>query len=213
MSIGERIAEERKRMGLSQSAFAELVGISFSSQRRYESGSRDPDTSYLDSLRKNGVDVQYVMTGRVKQTAKGYDADTLAEFGLAIAKRYQISPEELQCLQRDVSDAMEGEEDPGSVEMWAIEQRVASYEATFFVHAIEFFERRLKSTLLTGASELDSSLLANILIGVDSELSAQGKSLEPNKRAQTVAMLYRAFRGAGKIDTDVLAEAVVLAAS
>lgn len=210
MSIGERIAEERKRMGLSQSAFAELVGISFSSQRRYESGSRDPDTSYLDSLRRHGVDVQYVMTGRIKQTAKGYDADTLSEFGLAIAKRYQISPNELQDLQREVSDAMKGEEEPDSMEMVAIEKRVASYEATFFIHATDFFERRLKSMHSTGANELDSSLLAEILDGVDRELSARGKSFDPMRKAQAVAMLYRAFRVSGEVDYHVLAEAVAL---
>jgi transcriptional regulator with XRE-family HTH domain len=63
VSVGKRIAEERKRNGLSQSAFADVVGVSFSSQRRYEDGRSDPDTAYLSAISKAGVDVGYVLTG------------------------------------------------------------------------------------------------------------------------------------------------------
>lgn len=63
MNIGKRIVEERKRKGLSQTAFAELVGISLSSQRRYETEERAPDTVYLSALSKAGVDIAYVLTG------------------------------------------------------------------------------------------------------------------------------------------------------
>lgn len=62
-TLGTRLAEERKRLALSQSAFAESVGVSFSTQRRYEDGRSSPDASYLDAIERLGIDGQYVLTG------------------------------------------------------------------------------------------------------------------------------------------------------
>lgn len=212
MGIGERIADERKRLGLSQAAFAELVGVSFSSQRRYENESRAPDTGYLDSLRRCGVDVQYVITGRVKEAARGYSFELLAEFGLAIAKQYQISPSEIQNLADAVSEARKGEDESDSMEMRDVEQRVSSYEAAFFVYASKFFEKRLQSMTTLAASALDSSLLATILEGVEQALSVKKMTLKPAKKAQAVAMLYRNFKANGKVEPAMIDEAVKLAA-
>lgn len=63
LTIGKRIAEERKRLGFTQAQFAKLTGVSFSSQRRYEDGRSAPDTDYLDALARIGVDYFYVLTG------------------------------------------------------------------------------------------------------------------------------------------------------
>lgn len=63
MSIGERIAEERKRLELTQAAFADKLSISLSSQKRYETSERVPNIYYIGALEKIGVDVAYVMTG------------------------------------------------------------------------------------------------------------------------------------------------------
>ena len=63
MSIGERIAEERKRLGLTQVAFAEKLGVSLSSQKRYEKSERAPNIYYIGAIEKIGVDAAYVMTG------------------------------------------------------------------------------------------------------------------------------------------------------
>lgn len=50
-------------MGLSQEAFAALVGSSKPSQVRYESGDRAPDSDYLLAALDAGVDVAYLLTG------------------------------------------------------------------------------------------------------------------------------------------------------
>lgn len=63
MSIGERISEERKRLGLTQAVFAEKLGVSLSSQKRYETSERVPNIYYIGALEKVGVDAAYVMTG------------------------------------------------------------------------------------------------------------------------------------------------------
>ena len=62
-TIGERIRAERKRLGLSQEAFASLGGSSKPSQVRYESGERSPDGDYFAGVAAAGADVLYILTG------------------------------------------------------------------------------------------------------------------------------------------------------
>lgn len=62
-TIGERLREERDRMGLTQGALADLIGQSKKSQMRYEGGQRSPDGNYLAALSDAGADVTYILTG------------------------------------------------------------------------------------------------------------------------------------------------------
>jgi transcriptional regulator with XRE-family HTH domain len=59
----ERLKEERKRLGLNQTEFAVLGGVTVDSQGNYERGSRKPDSAYLEALATHGVDVGYLFTG------------------------------------------------------------------------------------------------------------------------------------------------------
>src|ERR1044071_9609285 len=64
MSFGERLAEERKRLGLKQAEFAELVGTDVPKQSLYENDRRDLRADYLARLAEADVDVVYILTGR-----------------------------------------------------------------------------------------------------------------------------------------------------
>ncbi|QPG65942.1 helix-turn-helix transcriptional regulator [Pseudomonas sp. BIGb0427] len=64
MGIGDRLKEERERLGLSQTDFAALAGASKNSQYNYEKGERSPDANYLAAAAQQGVDVLYVVTGQ-----------------------------------------------------------------------------------------------------------------------------------------------------
>lgn len=64
VSIGERLREERQRLGMSQPAFGEIGGVTKKTQLLYESGERQPDALYLAAIEKVGVDLLYVLTGR-----------------------------------------------------------------------------------------------------------------------------------------------------
>ncbi|HCI1904150.1 TPA: helix-turn-helix transcriptional regulator [Pseudomonas aeruginosa] len=64
MNIGERLKEERARLGFNQGDFAALGGVAKTSQFNYEKGERSPDAEYLAAVSKAGVDVLYVVTGR-----------------------------------------------------------------------------------------------------------------------------------------------------
>lgn len=63
-TIGDRLREERERLGYSQVRFAEIGGVQRRAQVRYEADERSPDGRYFEELAKYGVDVGYVITGR-----------------------------------------------------------------------------------------------------------------------------------------------------
>lgn len=62
-AIGERIREERERLGFSQPAFAALAEASKSSQISWEKETAYPNAKALATWAKVGVDVSYVLTG------------------------------------------------------------------------------------------------------------------------------------------------------
>ncbi|WP_335927393.1 helix-turn-helix domain-containing protein [Pseudomonas sp. R32] len=60
---GERLRQERTRLGLRQDDFAQLGGVNRNTQGSYEKGERNPDAAYLAAVAGAGVDVRYVITG------------------------------------------------------------------------------------------------------------------------------------------------------
>jgi len=220
VTIGKRIAEERKRLGFTQAQFAKLTGVSFSSQRRYEDGRSAPDTDYLDALARIGVDYFYVLTGLDRGFSKeeatrpdiarlitgdtslgvGFDCDFFLEvFGITKEDWEEIARRN---LRRWVSDTS-GQAIPAIISApwttWGPDLARAS---------------PVVAGMLEVAAALDSALLAEVLVGVDSELAAQGQtSMDSAKKAQAVAMLYRAFKASGKVDPAMIEEAVKLAAA
>nr|WP_157641624.1 helix-turn-helix transcriptional regulator [Burkholderia ubonensis] len=63
-TIGERLRLERKRLGHSQTQFAELAGVHKNAQGNYEGDLRRPDADYLVQIASIGVDVLFVLTGQ-----------------------------------------------------------------------------------------------------------------------------------------------------
>lgn len=64
MPIGDWLRDERKRLGLSQPAFAELAGTTKQTLFSWETGKTAPDAFQLAAFANAGVDVRYVITGR-----------------------------------------------------------------------------------------------------------------------------------------------------
>jgi transcriptional regulator with XRE-family HTH domain len=62
-TIGQRLAEERSRVGMNQTDFAARGGVGRASQVNYETDRRSPDADYLAAISALGVDVQYIVTG------------------------------------------------------------------------------------------------------------------------------------------------------
>ncbi|WP_151801659.1 helix-turn-helix domain-containing protein [Acinetobacter guillouiae] len=64
---GERLREERLRLGLSQKDFAALFGKKNMAVMRYEKGDRVIGQDDLEALHVAGVDVYYLITGERTQ--------------------------------------------------------------------------------------------------------------------------------------------------
>lgn len=62
-TFGQRLKEERERIGLSQADFGALAGVSKVSQINYEKDVRSPDAKYLCALHENEVDTCYLLSG------------------------------------------------------------------------------------------------------------------------------------------------------
>lgn len=71
--ISERLREIVQQSGRSQASFAEMMGISLSSQKNYEKGLRKPDVEYLTRLHEAGFDTHYLLTGeRIGVAPEGF---------------------------------------------------------------------------------------------------------------------------------------------
>jgi len=80
VGIGDRLKEERERLGFNQTEFAAQAGASKNSQYNYEKGERSPDASYLAAVAERGVDVLYVVTGERKPRLADSIGNDVAEF-------------------------------------------------------------------------------------------------------------------------------------
>jgi transcriptional regulator with XRE-family HTH domain len=63
-AIGERLREERERVGISQTELGKIGGVVKKTQIDYEKGASAPNASYLAAVDGAGIDVLYVVTGR-----------------------------------------------------------------------------------------------------------------------------------------------------
>lgn len=77
-AIGERLKEERERLGFNQEQMGAIGGVNRNSQSKYEKGDRHPDSTYLAAVASAGVDVLYVLTGTRSQTESSLDPSEAA---------------------------------------------------------------------------------------------------------------------------------------
>lgn len=73
--LGDRLREERERLGLSQPAFAALAEASKSSQASWEKETAYPNAKALQVWARVGVDVAYVLMGVRSSDAASLTAD------------------------------------------------------------------------------------------------------------------------------------------
>ena len=62
-NIGERLREERERLGMTQDQFARQGGVGKRALVYYEKNERNPDSAFLAAIARSGTDVMYVLTG------------------------------------------------------------------------------------------------------------------------------------------------------
>jgi transcriptional regulator with XRE-family HTH domain len=208
MTVGARLAEERKRLGFSQGDFAQKAGVSISTQKRYEIDEREGGTGYLEGIRKLGVDVTYVLTGRRRGGAgAGIDPDYLAEFGLAVVKFLGLTPSDVSMVASQAGKAVDlefgGREE-------APEIHVAAFEDYFFVHASELLRQKIGALSVPGEVP-DQALLAAAIEQVEQAMKQRGKTFSSGKKAHLVAMVYKLSRLSGKAEAAIADDVVSIA--
>ena len=80
MTIGERLKEERSRLGLSQTDLGAAGSVGKTTQINYEKGTGTPDAKYLAAVEALGVDVLYVVTGERKPITTDSISSDAAKF-------------------------------------------------------------------------------------------------------------------------------------
>lgn len=101
-SVGARLREERTRLNLSQTAFADVAGVTKTTQGNYETNKRSPDAEYLAAIARSGVDVQYVVTGE-RAAHSGVAADAVKSavekaFTMVSAANMSVTPAQLAAM-------------------------------------------------------------------------------------------------------------------
>ncbi|MBN0091332.1 helix-turn-helix domain-containing protein [Pseudomonas aeruginosa] len=109
LPIGERLSDERRRLGYNQSDFSALAGITRKTLFGYESGERAPDALALAAWAKSGLDVLYVVTGQrqgVPAPAPAQEQEApLAPDERILLDNYRHSPPDAQAALKATSDA------------------------------------------------------------------------------------------------------------
>lgn len=67
--FGLRLREERERLGLSQVALATVGGVKRLAQGQYEKEVSSPSVRYLAAVASAGIDLQYALFGRRRDSA------------------------------------------------------------------------------------------------------------------------------------------------
>lgn len=90
LTFGERLREERERMGLTQTAMAEIGGVKRTTQHIYETDIRVPDLNYLTLVKDAGADLSYLVLGERQPSNR---ADALVVSYLALSNIYRVVDE------------------------------------------------------------------------------------------------------------------------
>lgn len=204
ISIGDRLREERDRLLLSQHILASKAGVSRMSQVNYESGKRSPDANYLKEVAAVGVDVTYVVTGNRRLPPDFYRMAT--SYVLEHIERRTGIAEDLLVFVIDVlaenaaytwMDLAKDEQTSISVK-WDMTQWIEEEYLNFLLMAL--YENAVLLRDIFGSINLEFLI----------EPGKTSGKLTGEKRLALVVMLYRAFRESGKIDPNVVSEAVKL---
>lgn len=91
MGIPARLQEERNRLGMSQTAFADAIGSTKRSVINWEGGDASPSATVMAAIAAAGADVLYILTGQRSQPVAAQallpraDRELLADFHAAPA--------------------------------------------------------------------------------------------------------------------------------
>ncbi|WP_072381543.1 helix-turn-helix domain-containing protein [Novosphingobium sp. NDB2Meth1] len=96
MSVGLRLREERKRLGLSQGRLAVIAGVAKNTAINWEKSASSPTADALVKLATAGIDAVYVLTGKRLPQGTTYSDEEQAKLDLDDLERELIEPARVQ---------------------------------------------------------------------------------------------------------------------
>lgn len=192
------------RLGLSQTAFAQKVGIHRNTQIKYESGERHPDTEYINSIGAIGVDIFYIYSGIKSEDREMYEVAEI-ELRNGIYAALGLS-QDIKSLTFEMMEIAEKELDEGGA--WDTEAWVTK-RGKFISNVLS--DRHAAGKIPPLLEVTDVTLLSSVIASLEAALEKLGVVLPPEKKARAVVMLYRAFKASGKVDQKMIEETIALA--
>ena len=116
-TFGQRLKDERERLGLTQVDFAALGGAKKHAQINYEADRTAPGVDYLQALAAHGVDIVYLMTGKnivEPLPGGGFDVANVEGAMLELARRAS-NPTLAEVRDRYLAERLDAMEDPHSL--------------------------------------------------------------------------------------------------
>jgi transcriptional regulator with XRE-family HTH domain len=100
--VGERLREERDRLGMNQTDFGIAAAVSRGTQKAYELESSSPDVRYLAAVQGLGVDVHFVLTG----SRHSIDAANLSPEESSVLEQFRSLPEQDRTAVKRLTGAL-----------------------------------------------------------------------------------------------------------
>jgi DNA-binding XRE family transcriptional regulator len=200
-TVGSRLRDERKRLRMSQEAFAQRCGIHRRTQVNYELDRRTPGADYWDAIDNAGACSTFVLSGKDELFTPTRSAVAASAFA-RVLHAMGFEPEFFEALLTAFHD----------LELRA--SRDAMDSAAFA--ALESLGSKIVADSpsiqrqLAAASEIDADLMTAVLAAVDDALGSRSAASLGSKRGPLVAAAYSAARAAGRVDRAVVARLVHL---
>lgn len=182
-TVGGRLRHERRRVGLTQNALAEQLGIHRLTQMHYESGATEPPPSYIRALRGLGIDDRYVQTG-IRSGQSEEQSNATERLFMALCDALQIP---LDKVHSAISGAASG-----------------AAHSEFQGHVRTLMHSSVLLNSKNKVLELDRDILVDIIDGLERCLHSMDKRVSPLQKAHSIASMYRDFSEKGEIDLEML---------
>lgn len=92
-TFGNRLKEQRKKLGLTQAEIAEKCGISMRMWGDYERDKYQPRSETLFLLAREGIDIDYVMTGMLSEKTFKQPENSLTDKELELLALFRQASE------------------------------------------------------------------------------------------------------------------------
>lgn len=190
-NFGNRLKEERERLGLSQAKFALMCNIGKTAQFNYESNARIPDGTYLSNALELGVDVGYLLSGERTTPVNMYPlaASNVLSF---VATKAGINTEAL---------------------LWILDIVAHSESKAFGGTGSDLMIAQEEIIYLVDELFNSGDLLSSVILETENFLHSQSVELTPGKKYALIMMLYRSFKINGGINVQMIKDAVKFASS